>query len=134
VPGWGRERKVRKWEYKKIALNEVPRGDDDIDVLCDAGEQGWELVSVLPNGVAYLKREMTDSAPETAERRSEDTPQAAPTEATSAGSSAESASHVKPKYRDPATGDTWSGRGRMAIWLKRKQDAGEDIEHYLVQA
>ena len=25
---------------------------------------------------------------------------------------------------------TWSGRGRMAGWLKRKQDAGEDIEQY----
>jgi DNA-binding protein H-NS len=39
---------------------------------------------------------------------------------------------VKPKYRDPATGETWSGRGRMATWLKRKQDAGEDIEKYRV--
>ena len=39
---------------------------------------------------------------------------------------------MKPKYRDPVTGDTWSGRGRMATWLKRKQDAGEDIEKYLV--
>ena len=39
---------------------------------------------------------------------------------------------VKAKYRDPATGETWSGRGRMASWLKRKQDAGEDIEKYRV--
>jgi DNA-binding protein H-NS len=39
---------------------------------------------------------------------------------------------VKPKYRDPVTGDTWSGRGRMASWLKAKQDAGEDIEKYRV--
>ncbi len=45
---------------------------------------------------------------------------------------AASTHEVKPKYRDPATGETWSGRGRMATWLKRKQDAGEDIDDYLV--
>jgi DNA-binding protein H-NS len=31
---------------------------------------------------------------------------------------------VKAKYRDPKTKETWSGRGRMASWLKAKQDAG----------
>jgi DNA-binding protein H-NS len=39
---------------------------------------------------------------------------------------------VKAKYRDSKTGETWSGRGRMASWLKSKQDAGESIEKYLV--
>ena len=39
---------------------------------------------------------------------------------------------VKAKYRDSKTGETWSGRGRMASWLKSKQDAGEKIEKYLV--
>jgi DNA-binding protein H-NS len=39
---------------------------------------------------------------------------------------------VKAKYRDPKTKETWSGRGRMANWLKSKQDAGEKIEKYLV--
>ena len=39
---------------------------------------------------------------------------------------------VKAKYRDGKTGDTWSGRGRMASWLKSKQDAGEKIEKYLL--
>jgi len=39
---------------------------------------------------------------------------------------------VKAKYRDPKTNETWSGRGRMATWLKSKQDAGEKIEKYLV--
>jgi DNA-binding protein H-NS len=39
---------------------------------------------------------------------------------------------VQIKYRDPVTGDTWTGRGRMATWLRKKQDAGEDIEKYLV--
>jgi DNA-binding protein H-NS len=39
---------------------------------------------------------------------------------------------VKAKYRDPKTNETWSGRGRMANWLKSKQSAGEKIEKYLV--
>jgi len=39
---------------------------------------------------------------------------------------------VKAKYRDPKTSETWSGRGRMASWLKSKLDAGEKIEKYLV--
>jgi DNA-binding protein H-NS len=39
---------------------------------------------------------------------------------------------VKAKYRDPKTNETWSGRGRMANWLKSKQDAGEKIDKYLV--
>jgi DNA-binding protein H-NS len=39
---------------------------------------------------------------------------------------------VKAKYRDSKTGDAWSGRGRMATWLKSKKEAGEKIEKYLV--
>ena len=39
---------------------------------------------------------------------------------------------VKAKYRDGKTGETWSGRGRMASWLKTKQDGGEKIDSYLV--
>ena len=53
------------WEYTKIALNELPRKNDDIDVLCDAGEDGWELVAILPNNTAYLKRQVDGSISET---------------------------------------------------------------------
>ena len=35
------------------------------------------------------------------------------------------------KYRDPKTGETWSGRGRMARWLAAKVKAGENPEKYL---
>ena len=41
-------------------------------------------------------------------------------------------SSVKAKYRDGKTGETWSGRGRMASWLKSRQAAGEKIEKYLI--
>jgi DNA-binding protein H-NS len=35
------------------------------------------------------------------------------------------------KYRDPKSGATWSGRGRMARWLADKVSAGEKPEKYL---
>ena len=40
---------------------------------------------------------------------------------------------VTAKYRDPKTGDTWSGRGRMASWLSAKVDAGEKQDKYLIK-
>jgi hypothetical protein len=49
---------VRTWEYKKISLNDTPHKRDDIDLLCEAGEEGWELVAIVANSVAYLKREV----------------------------------------------------------------------------
>jgi DNA-binding protein H-NS len=39
---------------------------------------------------------------------------------------------VAVKYRDPKSGGTWSGRGRMASWLAEKVKAGEKVEKYLV--
>lgn len=39
---------------------------------------------------------------------------------------------VKVKYRDPKTGGTWSGRGRMARWLADKVKAGDKPDKYLV--
>jgi hypothetical protein len=47
---------MNEWEYSRINLNEVPRRADDIDVLNDAGKDGWELVTITTNNVAYLKR------------------------------------------------------------------------------
>ena len=40
---------------------------------------------------------------------------------------------VKPKYRNPATGEVWSGRGRTAGWLAAKVKAGEKAQRYLVK-
>jgi hypothetical protein len=106
------------WIYRKIALNQHHKRGDDVELLCDAGEEGWELVSILPNNVAYLKRKV------------EDQPAAAETNHQHRD---EPSVGLRPKYRDPRTDETWSGRGRMAAWLKRKQDAGEDIEKYRVE-
>ena len=44
---------MSEWQYRKIELNQAPRNTDDIDLLCDAGEEGWELVVIMANNVAY---------------------------------------------------------------------------------
>jgi hypothetical protein len=49
-----------QWDYRKINLNDVPRKSDDIDLLIDAGEEGWELIAITPNNIAYLKRLFED--------------------------------------------------------------------------
>jgi hypothetical protein len=35
-----------QWQYRTIYLNEIPRGSDAIDVLNEAGGEGWELVGI----------------------------------------------------------------------------------------
>ena len=47
-----------EFEYEKINLNYIPRGGDDIDLLDDLGEDGWELVAITANNIAYLKRQV----------------------------------------------------------------------------
>jgi len=53
---------MRQWEYKKIDLNHASFKTDDIDLLDDAGGEGWELVGIAGNSVAYLKRPIDDTA------------------------------------------------------------------------
>lgn len=35
---------------------------------------------------------------------------------------------VAPKYRDPATGKTWTGRGKAPVWI-----AGRDRDQFLIR-
>jgi DNA-binding protein H-NS len=37
-----------------------------------------------------------------------------------------------PKYRDPASGSTWSGRGRKPRWLEAAIKNGQSAEHFLI--
>lgn len=51
------------------------------------------------------------------------------------GGSAKAAKSGKPvaaKYRDPATGATWSGRGRLPHWLTDEVAKGKRREEFLV--
>jgi hypothetical protein len=73
------------WEYRKIVLNEHHRKSDDIDLLCELGADRWELVTITPNNIAYLKRELEE-------------PRSAQSETAEAE---ETVSRVEPKYREP---------------------------------
>ena len=47
-----------------------------------------------------------------------------------------SATHrsIPPRYRDPASGATWAGRGSRPRWLMAALAEGRKLEDYLVQA
>jgi DNA-binding protein H-NS len=76
-------------------------------------------------GYGVSKKPVRAKAPKNANGAAREKPKRA------AGKNGKAAS-VKVKYRNGKTGETWSGRGRMARWLKARQDAGEDIEKYLL--
>lgn len=40
---------------------------------------------------------------------------------------------VAAKYRNPKTGETWSGRGGVAGWLSRELKAGKKREDFLIE-
>ena len=46
---------------------------------------------------------------------------------------ADAGKKAEPKYRDPKTGETWTGRGRPAGWLKAHLDAGKKKEDFLIK-
>jgi len=39
---------------------------------------------------------------------------------------------IEPKYRDPATGGTWTGRGKPPRWLSDAEQAGTNRSHFLI--
>ncbi|RCW69514.1 H-NS family nucleoid-associated regulatory protein [Pseudorhodoferax soli] len=41
--------------------------------------------------------------------------------------------HVAVKYRNPATGDYWKGRGPHPRWLREALSAGRQLEEFLVK-
>jgi hypothetical protein len=48
-----------EWEYVTVSLSDLPVKTLPVDVLNDAGEQGWELVTITSNNIAYLKRQVS---------------------------------------------------------------------------
>jgi hypothetical protein len=44
------------WEYTTIILSDLPLSMQPQDLLNGAGRDGWELVAITSNGMAYLKR------------------------------------------------------------------------------
>ena len=56
------------WEYIAINLSDLPSSRRAIDVLNDAGKDGWELVAITRNNISYLKRQV--ATPSSKARRS----------------------------------------------------------------
>lgn len=40
---------------------------------------------------------------------------------------------IKPMYRNPKTGETWSGRGRPARWVAAAEKAGRKRSEFLIK-
>src|SRR5262245_45492134 len=51
-------RAVPDWQYRKLQQNQHAPRRDELDMLNAAGAEGWELVGITSNNVAYLKREI----------------------------------------------------------------------------
>src|SRR5262245_8344854 len=121
---------VLEWEYLRIDLNQRRPREDELDLLNRAGADGWELVGISATNIAYLKRPVEEASSDEV-RNGQSTAHSRAQSIKPADDEHDNSSHeVAIKYRDPVTGDTWTGRGRMARWLKAKQDAGENIEKY----
>ena len=41
---------------------------------------------------------------------------------------------VAPKYKDPESGKTWTGRGKSPAWLSAQISAGRDKQEFLIQS
>jgi hypothetical protein len=124
-------RAVTVWKYRKINLSEQRPRSDELDMLNTAGADGWELVGITSNNIAYLKRPIEELVQAPSVYSADATPPADAGNVSGAVHNPKRA-QVQPKYRDPTTNETWSGRGRMANWLKKKQETGEDIATYLI--
>jgi len=52
--------------------------------------------------------------------------------ASSSAAPRKSSGKVAAKYRNPATGDTWSGRGLKPNWLRTALEGGRKIEDFAI--
>jgi len=58
-----------QWQYRTIYLNDAPKGSNEINVLNDAGGEGWELIAITANNIAYMKRQIGAPAPSSPRRK-----------------------------------------------------------------
>jgi len=57
------------WQYRSIDLAHLPPRTDELDLLDEAGENGWELVTITTNNVADLRRAVDAQANPPDDRR-----------------------------------------------------------------
>jgi hypothetical protein len=58
-----------RWQYLSIDLANLPRWTDELDLLNEAGEVGWELILITSNNIAYLRRAVDAEANAQDDRR-----------------------------------------------------------------
>jgi hypothetical protein len=51
---------MRGWQYLTIDLADVAVGNHEVDKLNAAGTQGWELMRIASNNMAYMKRPLEE--------------------------------------------------------------------------
>ena len=42
------------WEYHSIYFNDLPLGTEAIDLLNNAGSDGWELINIVPEATHHI--------------------------------------------------------------------------------
>jgi hypothetical protein len=62
---------MAQFEYLKIDLSTHHPRSNEIELLNEAGRQGWRLVCIAANMMAYLVREI-EEPPQRRKRRKED--------------------------------------------------------------
>jgi DNA-binding protein H-NS len=51
----------------------------------------------------------------------------------SKGAAKARAPKAEARYRNPATGDTWSGRGRPPAWIREAEEKGKSRDKFLIK-
>ena len=54
---------MSQWEHLIVDLNNVSAKSSDIELLDALGQGRWELVTITPNKMAYLKQRTEEPAP-----------------------------------------------------------------------
>jgi hypothetical protein len=49
-----------RWEYHALDLADLPGRVNEVEMLNKAGEDGWELIAIVANHVAYLRRQVDE--------------------------------------------------------------------------
>lgn len=94
----------------EAAIDMIRRTMDELDLtIADLGFSAAELAEAAGMG-RRRRRRGGDAGDSRADRRS----------------------IVEPKYRDPASGSTWTGRGRMPRWLSQAVEAGRSRDEFLI--
>jgi hypothetical protein len=60
---------MAQWEYRRIDLSDLPFRTEVADLLNDAGKDGWELIDISVNNLAYFKRPIPEQPQPRAARR-----------------------------------------------------------------